>query len=116
MRCLLNPLRFGFYAWQLLSHKLLRRLMVVPLMALLISSLLLLNESPFYRVVACCQLAFYFAAITGAYFEMAGQRLPKAAALPLYFCLVNAAALVAAVRVVSGRSTVLWVPQRAAGG
>jgi cellulose synthase/poly-beta-1,6-N-acetylglucosamine synthase-like glycosyltransferase len=116
MKCLLNPLRFRFYSLQLLSHKLLRRLMVVPLLALLISSLMLLDESFFYRVAAYGQLAFYFAALTGGCLALVGQRLPKVAALPMYFCLVNAAALVAAVRVVSGRSTVLWVPQRAAGG
>ena len=38
MRALLNPWRHGFYAVQLFSHKVLRRLMVLPLLVLLCAS------------------------------------------------------------------------------
>ena len=41
MRQLLNPFKHGFYALQLLTHKVLRRLVFVPLLVLLITSLLL---------------------------------------------------------------------------
>lgn len=116
MSCLLNPFRFGFYSLQLASHKVLRRLMVIPLVAMLLSSLFLVQDSSIYRVAAASQLAFYLAATVGGGLVMAGQRLPKFAALPMYFCMVNLAALVAVFRVITGRSTVLWVPQRAAGG
>jgi hypothetical protein len=92
-----------------------RRLMVIPLLLVLITSLVLLNEHPLFRLATYGQLSFYLAAVAGACLEAVGRRMPKVAAIPLYFCLVNAAALVAAVRVLTGRSTVLWVPQRTAG-
>src|SRR4029078_5902630 len=40
-RELLNPFRYGFYAFQLFSHKVLRRLVVFPLILLFVVSLLL---------------------------------------------------------------------------
>lgn len=46
---LLNPFRYGFYAVQLFSHKLLRRLIVFPLIVVLVTSPLLWGHGLFYQ-------------------------------------------------------------------
>lgn len=49
MRHLLNPLQYGFFAFQLFMHKVLRRLLVIPILVVFFASLILWNEGLFYR-------------------------------------------------------------------
>jgi len=56
MRELLNPFRFGFYAVQLFSHKVLRRLMFVPLMVVFAANLFLWGDGLFYKLAMLAQL------------------------------------------------------------
>ena len=58
-RGLLDPRRHGFYAVQLLSHKVLRRLMAVPLLVLAATALRLARRGPFYLAAAAAQSAVY---------------------------------------------------------
>ena len=112
-RCLLDPRRYGFYSLQLFSHKVLRRLIVFPILAmLLVSPWLWQQEGAVYRVAIGVQAALYACAIAGAVFGRFGWRQPKCFSLPLFLCLVNAAALVAAWNIVCGRKVITWVPQR----
>jgi cellulose synthase/poly-beta-1,6-N-acetylglucosamine synthase-like glycosyltransferase len=112
MRQLLNPLRYGFYALQLFSHKLLRRLVVFPLLILLITSPLLWSYGLFYQMVTIAQFAFYGLALVGMWLE--GNKLGrlKLFSLPFYFCLVNLACLFAVWNVVRGQHIVLWETRR----
>jgi cellulose synthase/poly-beta-1,6-N-acetylglucosamine synthase-like glycosyltransferase len=111
-RALLDPRRTGFYAFQLLWHKLLRRLMVLPLIGLAISSPLLVGAGPFYRLAAAGQALFYGLAAAGI--ALRGRPISKARplAFPAFFCLVNLAALHAAINVVRGHRIDRWEPQR----
>ena len=116
MRQLLNPLPYGFYAFQLLSHKLLRRLMIWPLLLMLVTSLWLQSVNMFFRVVAVGQLLFYGLALF--IFLMPRQkskknRIFRIITLPFYFCLANFAFLVAQWWFVSGRRIDKWEVQRA---
>src|SRR3954469_8056702 len=54
-RQMLNPLRAGFYAVELLSHKVMRYAVPVFLLATLASSAVLAPRSPFYALVAGAQ-------------------------------------------------------------
>lgn len=112
MRELFNPLRYGFYALQLFSHKLLRRLMVFPLLALLVVSPWLWSYGVVYRVALVGQLVFYGCAALGP--VLSGTRLGrlKVVTIPFFFCMVNGAALVAVLNVVRGRRIERWEPQR----
>lgn len=112
MRHLLNPFRYGFYSVQLLSHKLLRRLMGVALVVLLLSSLLLWQQGGFYRAAASTQLVFYALAAYGVLAPASRRRGGKLVAIPAYFCIVNVASTIALWRFMRGRSVVLWKPQR----
>ena len=112
-RELLDPRRTGFYAIQLFWHKLLRRLMVLPLIAVAVSSPLLVGSGWLYRLATAAQAAFYGLAIAGVALRGRPIARQKLLALPAYFCLVNVAALHAALNVVRGHRIDRWEPQRA---
>jgi hypothetical protein len=119
MRELLHPFRHGFFAVQMLSHKVLRRLAVLPLGAILLATPWLWDAGPVYRAAALGQLAFYGTAALGAVLPAAGAASPawirrpaRLLTLPAFFCMVNAAAGLAALNAVRGRRIDAWEPQR----
>jgi cellulose synthase/poly-beta-1,6-N-acetylglucosamine synthase-like glycosyltransferase len=113
-RQLLNPFRYGFYAIQLFSHKALRRLVVFLLLLLFLVNPFLWNEGWFYQLTMLGQLAFYGLGLLG--FLLDGTRLGrlKLFTIPYFFCLVNAAVLVATVNIMRGQQIKRWEPQRKA--
>jgi len=112
MRELLNPFRYGFYAIQLFSHKVLRRLAVFPLLMLLLASPQLWQHGLFYQVATLVQLGFYGCGALGLL--LGGTRLGrlKVFTIVFFFCMVNAASLLASVNVLRGRQIDRWEPQR----
>jgi hypothetical protein len=96
----------------MLWHKLLRRLMVFPLIALAISSPLLRRSGWVYRLATLGQAAFYGLAAVGIATRGRALSRSKLLALPAYFCLVNLAALHATLNVLRGRRIDRWEPQR----
>jgi hypothetical protein len=115
MRELLNPRRHGFYAVQLLWHKVLRRLVAVPLVVVALSSPLLWSQGRLYQAAIVLQTGFYAAALVGS---KAPRRWTGKAAklmrLPAYFCMVNAAALLALSNILRGIRIDRWEPAREA--
>lgn len=102
---LLNPLKYGLFAVQLVSHKLFRWLVPVALIAMLSSNLFCLEQA-WCRVALLLQLAFYLAAAIGYKW----QNLPL---YPVtYFCLVNSASLLGIFDAVVGRHRVTWETER----
>jgi len=112
-RSLLNPFKYGFYAVQLWSHKVLRRVVALPLLVMLLTSLFLAPVSLFYTLAAAGQTAFYAAAAVGYTVRHSKTRLLKLASLPFYFTLVNAASLIAIFNILRGSQIARWEPQRA---
>jgi cellulose synthase/poly-beta-1,6-N-acetylglucosamine synthase-like glycosyltransferase len=111
-RELLNPFRYGFYALQLLSHKVLRRLVVFPLLVIFLLSPLLWSRSPFYQALTLAQLGFYGAATLGMVLDGTRWGRLKLFTIPYFFCMVNAACLLAALNILRGRHIEFWEPQR----
>ncbi|MBW3600170.1 MAG: glycosyltransferase family 2 protein [Planctomycetes bacterium] len=111
-RELLNPFRFGFYSLQLFSHKVLRRLAVFPLAALWGTSLILANDGVGFLLLAAAQTSFYGCAGIG--FGLGRSRLGRLRifAAPAYFCLVYAAAAMAAWNTLYGRRIDRWNTDR----
>jgi glycosyltransferase involved in cell wall biosynthesis len=107
----LNPLRHGRFAVQVISHRLLRWL--VPVLAIVaFAANVLLLAAPLYRLMFRLQLTFLLVAAIGA----ALDRLrvgPSFLRLPHYFCAANLAALEALVNCVLRRNVVTWSPWRA---
>jgi cellulose synthase/poly-beta-1,6-N-acetylglucosamine synthase-like glycosyltransferase len=110
---LLSPRRYGMYAVQLWTHKVLRRLVVVPLLVCLVTSVAgALTGDRLLLAAALAQGLLYGAAALGGALAAAGRRPGALLRLPAYFCLVNAAAAVALVQLVRGRAPVRWEPRR----
>jgi cellulose synthase/poly-beta-1,6-N-acetylglucosamine synthase-like glycosyltransferase len=111
-RELLNPFRYKFYAVQLFSHKILRYLVVFPLLALFLVSPFLWKAGFLYQMATIGQVAFYCCALLG--WRLNGTRFgrKKIFTIPFYFCMVNAASLVAIINVLRGRQIKHWEPQR----
>ena len=108
----LNPFRNGWFALQVVSHRLLRWLAPVFALAVFTANVFLLAQ-PFYRVTLLLQVVFILVAAVGA----ALDRLdigPAFLRLPHYFCAANLAALDAIGNCLAGRNIVTWRTQRAA--
>lgn len=105
-RGLLNPFRFPFVAFQLFSHKVLRWLIPFFLIGLLVVNAFLLDKQ-FYVMTFALQVAFYLLALAGLAADRAGKKF-KLAAVPLYFCIVNTASLIAFFKTLAGQKMVTW--------
>lgn len=113
MRELMNVRRHGFYSVQLLTHKVLRRLMAVPLLMVALSTPFLFDRGPIYRLAAIGQLLVYgLGAIGLGLRDHPAARRPWLA-IPAFFCLVNIASLHALWNLLSGRRVDRWTPTRA---
>jgi cellulose synthase/poly-beta-1,6-N-acetylglucosamine synthase-like glycosyltransferase len=114
-RDMLNPFKSGFYAVQLVSHKLLRYAVPVFLISIFLSTALLTAtaaNSLFYGLVFAFQTAFYLAAfIAWLLLERNGVK-SGVLAMPLYFVLANIASVAAFYKFLSGERYAKWEPIR----
>ena len=110
-RSVLNPFRSGFYAVQLWSHKLMRYLVPLFLIAIFIASAVLATRNAFYAAMFVMQVAFYLAALVSWLLERAGVTFGLLA-LPQYFVITNLASLIAFVKFLTGERYTRWEPSR----
>jgi cellulose synthase/poly-beta-1,6-N-acetylglucosamine synthase-like glycosyltransferase len=109
-RSLLNPLRYGVFAWQLWSHKLLRYVSFIPLAIAAAINWTLWSVSPVYPVLALGQLAFAVLVLIA----WAGPKSFTNNALSrysYYFFLLNWSSAVAFGRFLAGKKQALWQPR-----
>ena len=106
---LLNPLKYGWVSFQLISHKVLRWLVPLFLMMVFIGSGVLWHQ-PTYRALFLSQCAFYAFGLLTLIFPL--HRLWRPLGIPLYFCTVNAAAFCSLLEAARGRKHVVWEPVR----
>jgi cellulose synthase/poly-beta-1,6-N-acetylglucosamine synthase-like glycosyltransferase len=109
-RGLLNPLRTGLFAWQLWSHKVLRYLSFLPLVAAMTLNWMLLDRGPLYFAGAICQGVF-LALTFAAWLRPAGIGGSAVGRYCLYFALLNWASLIALTRFLRGQKQVIWQPR-----
>lgn len=110
-RAMMNPFRSGFYAVQLLSHKVMRYAVPFFLIAIMATSGLLAQYSTLYFVVLVSQLGCYLGALGAWLLERAGVR-SRMLALPQYFVLSNLAALIACYQFLRGERYAHWETNR----
>lgn len=110
-RDMLNPFRHGFYAIQLLSHKVMRYMIPVFLLVTLITSGLLATRSWLYALIFGCQLAFYLVAVASWLSAKAGVK-SYWLAFPQYFVITNLASLLALFKLIRGERYIRWEPVR----
>ncbi len=111
-RALLDPRRTGFYAVQLGWHKLLRRLMAVPLILMAVASLSLARRSRFHALLAAGQVVGYGAAAAALAEPDSRVGRIRPVALAGFFVMVNLASLQAATGVLRGKRIERWEPAR----
>lgn len=107
---LLNPVKYPMFAWQLLSHKVIRYLAFFPLVGLLGFNVLITGEHDFYLWFLLLQLFAYVAAAAGHFFGQSTGTNSKLLA-PYYFVVLNAACAVAFWSFLRGKKMVLWTPR-----
>ena len=113
-RRLLNPFRYGVYSWILFSHKVVRRLAPFFLLTALATSLVLAQRGGFYAGMASVQVGLYALALLGYLFKDRPLGRWRILYTPFFYCLANAAALVAVTRLLLGNRIEQWQPERPA--
>ena len=107
---MLNPLRYGLFAFQLLSHKVLRYLSpFVWLVALLACATL--SSHPLYLALLLLQVLLIVSGLAGFPLQASGRRL-GILGKPYYFLLTNVASLLAVLRYARGERISVWKPVR----
>ncbi|MFO7680219.1 MAG: glycosyltransferase family 2 protein [Chloroflexota bacterium] len=110
----LLPWKRPLLVWQIVSHKFLRPLVPLAMIAALGANLTLaLRKRPLSRLLLLCQMGFYGTAVLGSYFHPGGK-LGKLLYLPTYLVNSNLAALLGLGRFLAGKQTTRWqrVPRR----
>ena len=113
MAALLDPARYGLFAWQLWSHKVLRYLAFVFMIGCLVSAWLLADRAgtTFWRLAMVAQIAFYAAAVPTGTWRPAAARAPRLIGLATYLCVLNLASAQAFWQFLRGRKQVIWKPR-----
>lgn len=107
---MLNPIKYGLFAWQLFSHKLCRWLVPFAMIAILISNAVLAVGSYVYRLVFGAQLAFYVLAACYHWFKWIPDK--NVFRLPSFFVIVNLSILDAWYRYLRGDRIFRWEPSK----
>jgi hypothetical protein len=101
---MLNPFRYGLFAWELASHKLCRWLVPFAMVVALVSNVVLVSPSSLYMVTLAIQCGFYAAAAVGLWTRAPLLRIPA------YLLLANFAVLTAWLRFARGERIATWNP------
>lgn len=110
---LVNPLRYGVFALQLSSHKILRWLSGLFLILALALNIPLVGYSLVYAITMAGQGLFYLLAAWGLAYEVSQKRAaPRLPHIAYYFCLSCYGMLRGVLDGVLERSAATWTPSR----
>jgi len=112
MKQLMNPANDATFAWQLISHKLLRYGAFVPMATLALTTLYLAPKAGIYTLTALGYGGFVVLAWRGHKKEADGERLSTIYSIPYYFMLLNVASYRAFVAFLRGEKKVIWNPRK----
>lgn len=107
---IMNPVKYGTYAWQMASHKLSRWLVPLYLIIIFLANVMLADYHAFYTATMLLQIFFYGLAVT-AYFLPPLKNFTLFR-VPLFFVMVNASILVAWYYFLIGKEFILWEPTK----
>jgi len=111
LRNMLNPLRHGFFALKLWSHKVLRWLVPFMMAGMVVLNLFLVGEGPVYVATLASQGVFYALATIG-FINRQSEEQPAVLHIPYYFCLVNYASALGLIEGLRGKAYVTWTTAR----
>ena len=107
---MLNPFRYGIFAWQLFSHKLCRWLVPFAMIGILGSNIVLAIDPGPYRILLLGQVLFYTVAV--AYAGCSWMPKSNVLRLPSFFVLVNLSIIDAWMRYFRGDRVFRWEPSK----
>ncbi|MCK4587537.1 MAG: glycosyltransferase family 2 protein, partial [Gammaproteobacteria bacterium] len=105
---LLNPFLFGFFVFELISHKLMRWMVPFFLIAILVTNIYLLDQA-LYKIIFVLQAVFYLFAILAG-LKLVGLNNTLIGKIPLYFVNVNLAIIAAWFKYFIGVRQEIWTP------
>jgi cellulose synthase/poly-beta-1,6-N-acetylglucosamine synthase-like glycosyltransferase len=106
----LNPFKFGVFAFQVWSHKLLRWAVPWFLIALMITTLLIYSSGIFYSAIFIAQILFYLIVLVAL--VMPSMRENTFCKIPFFFIQVNLAIAHATILFLGGKRMVTWSPSK----
>lgn len=110
-RALLDPTRYGIFAWMLFSHKVCRWLLPWSALLALPGLVMLAPSQPL--AAATLALTAVVLLLGGTGWLLAERvRLPRVLSLPAFALASNFAALHAGIRALQGKANALWEPTR----
>ncbi len=104
----LNPIKYGLFTIQVISHKLLKWLVPLFLILLILTNLLLISDSPFYQIMGISQLLFYLTALLGITVQRLNEWFPVRVAS--FLVVSNFSIAVAWLKYLKGERIVFWEP------
>jgi cellulose synthase/poly-beta-1,6-N-acetylglucosamine synthase-like glycosyltransferase len=109
-RDLLNPLTNAKFAYQLLSHKVLRWLSPIFLLGVFVSSigLAISTSSIIFEIILSVQLLFYSLAIIGLFADQYNLDDPVLTHVPFYFVQANYGMLLGLIKFIKSENIVVW--------
>lgn len=107
---LLNPLKYGLFSLQLVSHKLCRWFVPLFLVTAFLSNAFLLFSGQIYLVSFLLQIIFYLLAGAGILFSEKFKKVSKLFRIPYYFMMANFAIGAAWWKFFRGQRAVFWQP------
>lgn len=111
MKHLINPRRTGLFAWQYLSHKVMRYLAFLFFILMYCINIKLISYGNIYIIIFLLQNLFYLGALLGWIIEKRGTK-SGILYIPFYFCLINIAAAQAFIMMLRGSKMIIWEPRR----
>lgn len=104
----MSPAKFGIFAFQVISHKLMRWLTPWFLLLAFLLNAFIADDSFFYFLVFVAQLAFYGVAVVAHF--LPNLRSISVIKLIYFFVQVNIALLDAAIKFMAGQRMTTWKP------
>jgi len=104
----LNFLKYGFFSYQYLCHKLIRWLVPAFLFIVFVSNFILAWKSDLFLGLFLAQLGFYVWAILG--WKVKSLIKGGLFKIPVYFLIVNASIFVAWWKYLKGERVIMWTP------
>ena len=107
---LLNPIKYGFFAFQIFSHKLMRWLVPLFMLITLLSNIFLLGQHEMYDLLFLGQIGFYLLACIG----YLSKKLRNNIVIKLiyFFVQVNLATAQAILMFLGGKRITKWEPSK----
>jgi cellulose synthase/poly-beta-1,6-N-acetylglucosamine synthase-like glycosyltransferase len=112
-RRFLNPVKYGYFAWQLWSHKVLRYASPLLWLGAFAANLVLAarEPQPVYLWLLLLQILLLASGLVGFLLQEKHRELGPFSK-PYYFLLTNIASLIAILRYLQGERMVIWNPIR----